>query len=162
MTMIISGQQALAQAHGVSDVTIQSWEADGMPVLERGGQGRPNRYLLADTIQWRCDREVKRVSVETPRDRLYRLQAEQAAMNIAKERGILVPAADFERGLAARIVSTREHLLRDRTWQIHDAEPDAARRRELRRVVVEEALRRVASSRAVPTDDDGDDDETVA
>jgi phage terminase Nu1 subunit (DNA packaging protein) len=160
MAEYISGQQQLARAHGVSDVTVQAWEAEGMPVMERGGQGRPNRYRLADTIEWRVDREVKRVSVETPRDRLYRLQAEQAAMNIAKERGVLVLADEFERALQARIVSTREHLLRDRTWSEHDAEPDAARRRELRRAVVDTALRGVASAKAAPIE--GEDDEADA
>lgn len=163
MAEYISGQQQLARAHGVSDVTVQAWEAEGMPVMERGGQGKPNRYRLADTIQWRVDREVKRVSAEAPRDRLYRLQAEQTALNIAKERGVLVQVAEFERSLQARIVATREHLLRDRTWSSHDAEPDVVRRRELRRELVEDALRRVAAARAEPMDEDeAGDDETDA
>lgn len=159
----ISGQQQLALAHGVSDVTIQAWEGEGMPVLERGGQGRPNRYRLADTIQWRVDREVKRVREESPRDQLDRLKAQQVAMAIAKDQRVLVLASEVENALAARIVATRELLLRGRTWAEHDAEQDPARRKALRGEIIEAALRRVAAARVDEvTEDDDDEDEDAA
>lgn len=158
----ISGQQQLAMAHGVSDVTIQAWEAEGMPVLERGGQGRPNRYRLADTIVWRVDREVKRVREESPRDQLDRLKAQQVAMAIAKDQKMLVPAGEVESALAARIIATRELLLRGRTWAEHDAEQDPVRRKALRGEIVEAALRRVATAPAGDVSDDEEDEDEDA
>lgn len=42
----------LAKKLGVSEKTLSSWQAEGMPVLEHGRRGQPNSYDLAAVVRW--------------------------------------------------------------------------------------------------------------
>lgn len=94
--MRIQGQAGVAELFGVSEEAINQWQRQGMPVAKRGGSNRPNEYEAADCIGWLIDREVGKVREESPRDRLYALQAEELAMRLAELRATMIPVADVE------------------------------------------------------------------
>lgn len=112
--MRIIGQSQLAAMFGVTEKTIVEWQDEGMPVELRGQAPRPNEYLAADCIRWYVDREVRKVRAESPRDRVFRLQAEDLELKLAEKRGQLVPTAMIEPKLRAAIVAAREHLMGER------------------------------------------------
>lgn len=109
--MQITGQEAIADAMGVAPKTIVEWQAQGMPVAERGGPGVPSVYELADCIRWLVKREVAKVQGESPKDRLNRLQADKLEMDIARDRGLLIPADSVEPKMRAAIIAARELFL---------------------------------------------------
>lgn len=109
--MRITGQEQVADAFGVAPKTIVEWQAQGFPVAERGGPGVPSQYELAECINWLVKRAVDKIQGESPRDRLFRLQADQLEMDLAVKRGQLIPANAVEPKLRAAIVSAREQFL---------------------------------------------------
>lgn len=109
--MRIVGQESVADLFGVAPKTIVEWQAQGFPVAERGGPGVPSEYESAVCIKWLVAREVEKVQGETPRDRLFRLQADQLEMDLAVKRGQLIPANAVEPRLETAIVAAREQLL---------------------------------------------------
>lgn len=111
MPMIITGQEQVAEMFGKAPKTIVEWQAQGMPVAERGGPGVPSQYDAAACIAWLVEREVAKVQGESPRDRLFRLQAEELELKLAEKRGQLIPASAVEPRLEAAIVAAREQLL---------------------------------------------------
>jgi hypothetical protein len=54
---------------------------------------------------------VEKVQGETPRDRLFRLQADDLEMKLAVNRGQLIPANAVEPRLESAIVAAREQFL---------------------------------------------------
>src|ERR1043165_7719237 len=112
--MRIRGQPEIAKAFGVTVKTIAEWQAGGVPGAVHGKAHTPNEYDLPDCIAWYKDREVEKVRGEKPQDRLARAQAIRVEMEIAKDRKILIPAAEVEPRLRAVFVAAREELLRAR------------------------------------------------
>lgn len=49
----------LAQFMGVSQVTVQNWLRDGIPVLQRGGAGREYVFRAGDVWAWKKSREAE-------------------------------------------------------------------------------------------------------
>jgi phage terminase Nu1 subunit (DNA packaging protein) len=111
--MRITGQERIAEVFGVAPKTIVEWQEQGLPVALRGGPGVPSEYESEACIGWYVDREVKKVQRETPRDRLFRLQAEDLEADLLTKRGLLIPADQLEPKLAAAITAAREQLLSD-------------------------------------------------
>lgn len=109
--MRIVGQESIAAVFGVAPKTIVEWQEAGFPVAQRGGPGVPSEYESSECIQWLVDREVKKVQAESPRDRLFRLQAEDLEMKLAERRGELIPADSIEPKLSAAVVAAREAFL---------------------------------------------------
>lgn len=109
--MRIVGQEQVADAFGVAPKTIVEWQAQGFPVAERGGPGVPSEYELADCIRWRVSTEVGKVQGESSKDRLARLQGDKLEMDLARERGLLVPADAIEPRMRAAIIAAREMFL---------------------------------------------------
>lgn len=109
--MRIVGQEQVAEAFGVAPKTIVEWQALGMPIAVRGGPGIPNEYELADCIRWRVSTEVAKVQGENSKDRLARLQGDKLEMDMARERGLLVPADAIEPRMRAAIIAAREMFL---------------------------------------------------
>lgn len=113
--MRIIGQENVAELFGVAPKTIVEWQADGFPIAQRGSPGIPSEYESQACINWLVDREVRKVRVELPRDRLARVQADSIEMDNAVKRGLLIPADQLEPKIRAAVVSAREHLLALRT-----------------------------------------------
>lgn len=113
--MRIVGQERIADVFGVAPKTIVEWQEQGFPVSVRGGPGVPSEYETESCINWLVTREVKKVQVELPRDRLARVQAESIEMDNAVKRGQLIRAEQLEPKLRAALISARELLRNART-----------------------------------------------
>lgn len=110
---LIIGQERIAEVFGVAPKTIVEWQEQGFPVALRGGPGVPSEFESADCIRWFVDREITRLNLERPRDRMYRLQADTAELNLRKLRGELAPLVEVQRILSAAIIDARELLLHE-------------------------------------------------
>lgn len=106
--MRIVGQEQVADMLGVAPKTVVEWQAQGMPIAERGRPGVPSEYESADCINWLVQREVAKVQGERPQDRLARVQADKIEMENAEKRGLLVSAALLEPKLRAVVIAARE------------------------------------------------------
>lgn len=106
------GQENIAALFGVAPKTIVEWQEDGFPVALRGGPGVPSEYETEACIGWLINREVKKVQAESPRDRLFRLQADAIELDQAVKKGLLLRADSIEPRLRSAVVSAREMLLR--------------------------------------------------
>jgi len=109
--MRISGQDNIANLFGVTGTTIVEWQKDGFPVAVQGGRGVPNEYLAAECIAWLVAREVGKVHVETPRDRVFRLQGDALERDAVEKACKLVRADQVEPVWAAGVSLARQHLL---------------------------------------------------
>ncbi|MCE8421237.1 terminase small subunit, partial [Rhodovulum sulfidophilum] len=59
----------IARALDVSDNTISKWIAQGMPVLEEGGNGREYAFSPADCYAWRRHRDAETRAAKAAADR---------------------------------------------------------------------------------------------
>lgn len=109
--MRVAGQAAIADVFGVAPKTINEWQALGFPIAARGAPGIPSEFDTPACIRWMVEREVRKVTGgETSKDRLARLQGDKIEMELAVERGHLVPAATIEPAMKAAIVTARERI----------------------------------------------------
>lgn len=108
--MRIIGQESVADMLGVSVKTVVVWQEQGLPAAKRGGGGVPSEYEASECVRWLIDREIARLNLERPRDRLLRSQADISELTLRKLRGELAPVAEVQRTLAAAIVNAREYL----------------------------------------------------
>jgi phage terminase Nu1 subunit (DNA packaging protein) len=98
---------------GVSLRAVQNWITEGLPILEAGGEGRAHEHVF-DTVvvhRWIRDRAVARVQREMPDGKLKQLQAEKLAIELEREAGKLVYAADIETLLVDSILAARTELM---------------------------------------------------
>ena len=149
----VVGQEAIAEVFGVAPKTIVEWQEQGFPIAVRGGPGVPSEYDSAACISWLVDREVKKVRGESPRDRLFRLQAESIEMDMAERRGQLVHVDSVEPRLRAAVLAAREFLLRqapDLAGRLEGC--DKPQRLALLRTTFENFLRRLAAWRTAEDD----------
>lgn len=107
----IVGQERIAEVFGVAPKTIVDWQEQGFPVAVRGGPGVASEYESAECIRWLVDREIRKVQVETPNDRLARVKADSIEMDNAVRRGQLIPADQLEPKLRAAFLAARERWL---------------------------------------------------
>lgn len=106
--MRITGQESIADVFGVAPKTIVEWQTAGFPVAVRGGPGVPSEYETESCINWFVNREVGKVQVELPRDRLARVQADSIEIDTAVKRNQLIPASALEPRLKAVVVAARQ------------------------------------------------------
>lgn len=118
--MQITGQEALADMLGVTPKTVIEWQEAGLPIAKRGRAGIPSEFESADVIRWFADREIARLNLKRPQDRLAGEQADKIAMQNAVTRRELAPTYLLEQVLAAAGA---------RVAAILDAIPGAIRRR---------------------------------
>lgn len=117
--MRVIGQEQVAAMFGVAPKTIVAWQEEGLPIALRGSPGIPSEYESDACINWRVEREIKKVQAERPQDRLARVQADKIEMENAEKRGQIIPADQLEPKLLAAFTVARE------TWI--DAVPRLAR-----------------------------------
>jgi DNA-binding transcriptional MerR regulator len=104
-------QTELAEIVGTSDVTLWTWQKEGMPVEERNTRGQSHTYDTAAVVQWMIDRAVKKVRTESPRDALALAQTELVRMQIAEKTGALVSAVEAEQEYERMVVRARQRVM---------------------------------------------------
>lgn len=128
-------QTELAQIVGVTDVTLWSWEKEQppIPIALRGERGTAHEYDTAAVIEWMVARAVKKVSSETQKDRLVRLQADMLEIELAKEKRELVPFNEVEPTWQLRVLSAAAFLSsqHSRLAGILEATPGVEGKREV-------------------------------
>lgn len=145
--MSIVNQRELAEILGKTQMTILEWQRQGLPVKSRGGNGRENEYDTAAVLTWCVERERQRVTVETPKDRLARLQADKIELELAEKRLELLPASEVEPAWTAMVNSARAFLMseRDRLAQLLDAAAGFDAKRDLLAEAFDEFLRKLSA-----------------
>lgn len=131
--MSIVNQTELAEIIGVSDVTLWEWGKLDLPLMKRGERGEANQYDTAAVIAWMVTREVAKVSSESQKDRLTRLQADKLARENAREDGILVSVTEVEPLWQSQVLSAAAYLQGQpsRLAGILEATPGLEPKREL-------------------------------
>lgn len=142
--MRVTGQENIADVFGVAPKTIVEWQEQGFPVAQRGGPGVASEYESAACINWLVEREVKKVLVEKPQDRLARVQADKIEMENAERRGLLIPADQLEPKLKAAFIAARENWLAAVPRLAHELPADPREREDLLRAEFEAFLHRLA------------------
>ncbi len=147
MTRVV-GQESIAQVFGVAPKTVVEWQEDGFPIALRGGPGVPSEYETEACIYWLVNREVRKVQGESPRDRLFRLQADDLEIAQAEKKQLLIRADSLEPRLRSAVVSARELLMRSAAPISGQMEGcDRRKREQLLRDLFEAFLRRLADWR---------------
>lgn len=108
----IVNQTELAEIVGVTDVTLWSWDKEDppIPIAQRGERGTAHSYDTGAVIEWMIMRAVKKVSSETQKDRLVRLQADMLEIELAREKRELVPFNEVEPAWQLRVLSAASFL----------------------------------------------------
>jgi phage terminase Nu1 subunit (DNA packaging protein) len=104
----------LSDVLGVSEASLTEWQKESppLPLLAAGARrGQANTYETAAVIEWLIQRRMSNAQIEDPRDRLYRLQAQEAELRIAEKKGQLVNVAQLEPRLVQMVAAFRVHML---------------------------------------------------
>lgn len=114
----LATRREVAAALGVHMDSVFKWERSGLPVVVRGGRGRPSKYDLEAVRAWLASRdEAARRAVEGPLDPVQEKaardhwQAELARQTHEIRHRTLLPSADVERAWAAEVAAVRAKLL---------------------------------------------------
>jgi phage terminase Nu1 subunit (DNA packaging protein) len=103
----IVNKAGVAVFFGVSPQSVDAWIRRGLPALERGTQGKPWRFDLLEVARWRFSPSAGTATEGdpdpanmAPRERLdhFRALREQAKHEVEMRQ--LIPAAEFESGIA--------------------------------------------------------------
>jgi DNA packaging protein Nu1 len=113
--VVVIGQENIALLFGVSPKTIVEWQEQGFPIAQRGSPGIPSEYDSTECIRWYLERELRKISDESPNDRLYRVKADAIEMENTKRRKTLIPVDQLEPRLRAFEQFARA------TWQPYPA-----------------------------------------
>ncbi len=152
--MKIRGQEKIAEIFGVSPKTIVEWQEQGFPVAARGQRGVASEYDSSACIAWYVERELAKAGAETPRDRLARLQGDEAEMRIKERMGELVPVEKIEPAWLAMVSAARSFLRTepDRLAHLLETMEGVDAKRDLLAETFDEFLRKLSTFD--PTDED--------
>lgn len=147
----------LEEILGVSHQTLTDWQQEDppLPIKERAAKrGQSHRYDTADVITWFVQRQTRELQVETPRDRLARLQSEEIELRLAEKRGVLVPVDQVEPLWLGMVGSARSYLRAEvnRLAQLLDHTAGVEAKRDLLSETFDEFLTKLSGH------DPGDDD----
>lgn len=132
---MVVNQGQLAEILGKTDVTIWEWQGETppLPILERGAKGEEHKYDTAAVIAWYVDREVRKTSGGSQKDRLARLQGDRIELDLARDRGILVPTDEVRPVWESRVLTAAAFMAsrHSRLAAILEATPGLEAKREL-------------------------------
>lgn len=108
----IVSKRVLSEILGISETSLTEWQKENppMPVDVPGGRGVDGQYDTVAVIRWMIDRALRKAQIETPRDRLSRVQAERVELEIAEKRGELIPAEKIRPTWAAMTTAMRQAM----------------------------------------------------
>lgn len=144
----IVNQRELGEFFGVSHQTMANWMREGMPTLKRGEIGQENQYDTAAVIEWFAAREVAKTGRDSPKDELYRLQAEKMRRELSLTAKEVLPVQEIEDAWTRIVVAIRQELLVLPIKLAPDLEaaPDVAAKREILGDAIRQSLNRLAET----------------
>jgi hypothetical protein len=89
-------KRQLAEMLDVSSTTLDDWQAQGLPIQERGAPGQENTYDVAAVFQWYGRRAALKVAGESQGDRHLRLKSDLLERELAEKDKTLVPVDQIE------------------------------------------------------------------
>lgn len=106
----VVNKATLSRILGVSERSLTDWQKEEppLPVIYAGDRGEANEYDTVEVIRWVVDRALRKAQVETPRDRLARVQADMVELELAEKRRDLIPGSEIEPAWAAQMVEVRQ------------------------------------------------------
>ena len=154
--MRIVGQEQIADMLGVAPKTVVEWQEQGLPITQRGRPGVASEYDSAAVIEWLVQREVSKLGVEGPRNRLARLQADEIELRLAEKAGLVVPAAKVEPMWLAMVGAAKAYLRAEvnRLAQLLDHTAGVEAKRDLLGETFDQFLNKLSGYD--PDDNDGD------
>lgn len=165
---IFRTRSELANYLGISVRTIAEWLTDPSFPGKSGSPGRRDGYFPLETIEaWWAAKQGATPDVasgESPRDRLTRIRADQAALDLAEQQGKLIDVHEVQRFLTRTIAATRAVLdaLPDRVEAVLPTELDAeakSRVRDSARSILDDAYAMLSELASGDADEVHDDDE---
>ena len=107
-----------AELLACTEDSIDKWmRTKGLPVIERGGRGRPWKFYAPDLVQWKIRQVAPPAEVRPERDleafeaRRRSVQAELAELELARRRGEVASLADIERMMVSDFAAVRARIL---------------------------------------------------
>lgn len=110
----------IAAEHDVATETIRRWVRDGCPA-DRPGKGKPTKMNSAEVEGWKREngvtgKEGRPIEGDSPDLEAAKLRKENALaskyeLQVARERGQLVPIEDVKRWLSERVGTAKNHLI---------------------------------------------------
>jgi terminase small subunit / prophage DNA-packing protein len=108
---MIVNKRGLSDVTGVSERTLTEWQKAGLPIVNVGVRGQENEYETTEVIQWMVNREISRTRVQTPKDRLDSIRADEIEVRLAERCGQLIDALEAETMWRTVITTARIELL---------------------------------------------------
>jgi phage terminase Nu1 subunit (DNA packaging protein) len=72
----------LSKIVGRTTQAIDKWEKEGMPVVQKSGKGRPNKYDTVEVIDWLINNRAGNIDYNKERARLTKLQADRQEVEL--------------------------------------------------------------------------------
>ncbi|MFB9149538.1 terminase small subunit [Roseovarius ramblicola] len=101
----ILNRTKMADSLGISMPTLDEWVRRGCPVVTRGGRGRSWQFNSAAVRSWRDDdirasmQDTRHATNDELRRRKLQAETEQAELDVARAKELVVPVEQFERAL---------------------------------------------------------------
>ena len=99
-------KKTLAQILGVTERSLTQWLKEDPPLPRQGTE-----YETKDVINWYTRREVNKVMVETPKDRLDRIKGDREELALMKDLELLAPLDLISAAWNTRVTACRQDLL---------------------------------------------------
>jgi hypothetical protein len=111
MTGRIVNMRELGETLDVSLTTLDDWQAQGLPIQQRGGPGQEHRYDVAEVFQWYARRAVLKVTGESQNERHLRLKSDLLERELAERDGSLVPVEQIAPVWNGRVLAGAAFIL---------------------------------------------------
>lgn len=97
MAEYLVSKRVLSEILGISESSLTEWQKESppLPVVAYGGLGVDGKYDSVAVIRWMVDRALRKAQIETPRDRLARVQADMVEIQLAEKRREVIPTAEI-------------------------------------------------------------------
>ena len=108
----------LANFLDVAETTIDRWIArEGLPVLDRPGQGKEMQFDSGDVVRWLTAREAEKAASRADADDLDQLRARKIEvetqikqLQLCRESGAVAPVEQMGRAVTKAFVELRQNL----------------------------------------------------
>lgn len=107
----------LCELLDVHKTTIHQWMKAGMPIFEKGHNGKAHKFKVADVIHWQKQRAVEAatgntelLSADEARRRKLTAEAGLQEIELALKKGVVVELDDIERELSNKFAEFRTNM----------------------------------------------------
>lgn len=107
---MIVNKRVLSDVLGVSERSLTDWQKQGLPIEFSAIRGAENEYDTAKVIKWMIAKELAKIQLQSPKERLDSLRADEVELRLAERAGQLLIASDVQTLWSTVIATTRMEL----------------------------------------------------